>query len=330
MSSSATQTQTSNPGPNCPEAPQPQHLSNHPEALDAATSLLTGFTPQQLTSISKIVESKLKIALDKRLGPETSRAVAPAMATTLSGKRMSRIVSTSVKNAIVERPTSSATQEAAPVLTLSACEQETQPPPQPQSPPQSPQAQPTQPQSLESQQVHAHDFQSDDYEVKYRADYLRLPANAPRDHPHIVDIASVNDQVPQRGLGFADLVVTILFMYDSRVLNDFLDFNKHNFDFQRGNIRSGVIVPYIQRRIKFVTCGFLSDDGKAVNDSITYRIIHEGTGAWAPVSVQGPLCKTTIGARRIEEHVRSTFAKHVLQQKIWERKEDSKFIIKAR
>ena len=353
--STATQDSTS-PASRAETPPLSHPNSDDADTLDAAISLLTGFTSQQLASVSKMVESAVNTALDERFDTTTatatattsSRATAPAVVPSISGRRMSKIVSSAVKKALDERLGPSTTQSTASVVRHSTCNQEA-PQPDPARIASSPQAESTKAPLPRSPPIIIHDFQTDQHKIKYRTDYPRLPPNAPRDHPHIVDINSIDDQTPQRGLGFADVVVTVLYMYDPRVLNDFLDFNKHSFDFQRANTRSGPAAPYIQRRIKFVTvcvlcllvayavcadlqsqCGFLGEDGKTVSESFTYRVINEGTGAWAPVSVQGPLCKTLIGSKRVEGHVRTIFAKRVLEDKIWESKKDSKFIIKAR
>ncbi|KAL9098559.1 MAG: hypothetical protein Q9163_005804 [Psora crenata] len=306
------------------QPPPPEPDLEEKGASDAATSLLTGFTPQQLASISRIVDSAVKTALHERPGPANLQSAAHSVKATKPRRRVPNTASITA-TAPPKEGYGSASQLARPMERVVACNEDSHRSQQSQTRPPEMQSLP-----LASQQIQIHDFQSNCKELRYRSDFLRLPRNTPRDHPHIVDTTSIGDEFPQGEIGFADLVVTILFMHDPRLLNDFLDFNKHSFDFQRVSTRGGALVPYIERRIRFVTCGLLNTDGKTVKESITYRIMNEGTGAWAPISVQGPLCKTLIGPRRIEDHVRTTFAPSLLRDKIWERQEDSKFIIRAR
>ena len=220
-------------------------------ASDTITPLLTGFTSQQLDSISKIVESAVKTAIDDRLGPLTRQATASvAPAPSLTGRRISNIVASAVKHALDERLGSS--HQATP-LTIALPLHDPQVKPTDPAQTQSHGGQPVPSNLPDSSHTQSHDLQPNEREVSYRTIFPRLPAGAPHDHPHIVDIGSLSDDFSQRGLGFADLVVTILFVYEPRALTDFLDFSKSNFDFKRVHTESHAKIPCIERRVKFVT-----------------------------------------------------------------------------
>ena len=235
----------------------------HTEALDSAISLLTGFTSQQLASISKLIHFTVKTALEERLDLTAPCADPAAVTDSMPGRRIAKVVSSVVKNALDELHNSSMTDDAPLSMALVACDQDVEPTQSaqthlPQVPPSKSQAHSVSAESSQdvppdSQHIQIRDFQSNEHQVKYRTDYPRLLVNAPRDHPRIIDISSVSDEISQRGLGFADLVVTILFMYDPRLLSDFLDLSKSHFDFRRISTSQSILVPFIERRIKFVT-----------------------------------------------------------------------------
>ena len=86
-----------------------------------------------------------------------------------------------------------------------------------------------------------------------------LPTNTPLTNPHIVDIATVDEKLPQKGLGMGDLVVTILYKYDTQVLNKFLNLSKKAFLFRRQPSIVDAKTYFIERESKFVTVSsFLS------------------------------------------------------------------------
>ena len=89
--------------------------------------------------------------------------------------------------------------------------------------------------------------------VNYLGVCSNLPIDAPPNHPHIIDISSIDYSLPQRGLGFADVAVTVLYSYDLAVLISFLDLSKKRFDFRRKPSTSDGAIAYIERRVKFVT-----------------------------------------------------------------------------
>ena len=94
---------------------------------------------------------------------------------------------------------------------------------------------------------------SREHEISYLTTYPLLPADTPHAHPHIVDLTTVSETVTQNGLGFADLVATVLFNYDAAVLDGFLNLGKRRFEFKRKVRGTGNDFPFIERTLRFVT-----------------------------------------------------------------------------
>ena len=94
--------------------------------------------------------------------------------------------------------------------------------------------------------------------VEYLDVFLILPTDTPPNHPHIIDIHSLDYSVPQSGCGFADLAVTILYNHDPAVLTNFLDLRKKKFGFKRKPSADDGAIAYIERRVKFVTVRVLA------------------------------------------------------------------------
>lgn len=91
------------------------------------------------------------------------------------------------------------------------------------------------------------------HEVHYLSLHPHLPPSAPLSNPHIVDEATVSYTWAQTGLGFADLVVTILYKYDPHVLSLFLNAGKKHFEFRRRTPGLSTKMVFITREVKFVT-----------------------------------------------------------------------------
>ena len=69
--------------------------------------------------------------------------------------------------------------------------------------------------------------------VVYLDDFLLLPASAPFGHPHILDLESIYEHLMQNEPTIPDIVVTILFKYDSAALRGFLDLERSEVHFLR-------------------------------------------------------------------------------------------------
>ena len=167
--------------------------------------------------------------------------------------------------------------------------------------------------------------QQQELEKIYLTTHPSLPDNAPARHPHIIDGAKIS-WPPPHGIGFADMVVTVLHNNGPASLASFLDLQnpRFNFWYERGALKRF----YIERSKKFVTIGFVqAERKKKPEEGLTYRIVAEAEGAWEPLCAMGKVNGLFLGPREIDAYVRKVFVVRVMREMGWihEGRSGSKF-----
>jgi hypothetical protein len=65
---------------------------------------------------------------------------------------------------------------------------------------------------------------------------INLPADAPDNHPHLLDPNSVGDDLPPENLTTADAIATVLYKISPKMLSELLDLKIKRFKFVYGEI----------------------------------------------------------------------------------------------
>ena len=149
----------------------------------------------------------------------------------------------------------------------------------------------------------------------YLTTHPSLPANAPAGHPHIIDSPKVSSPLPH-GIGFADMVVTILHDHGLATLTSFLDLNNPKFKFwyTRGVLKRF----YIERNKRFVAIGFAqAGNKKKLEEGLTYRIREESEDAWEPLCALGKMNALLSGPREMDAYVRKVFVVRLMREIGW-------------
>ena len=149
----------------------------------------------------------------------------------------------------------------------------------------------------------------------YLATHPSLPATAPAGHPHILDSAKVS-WPPPHGIGFADMVVTVLHNHSPATLTSFLDLQSPKFSFwyTRGVLKRF----YIERSKSFVTIGLVqAGNKKKIEEGLTYRIREDSGGAWEPLCALGKMNGSFSGPREIDAYVRKVFVGRLMREMGW-------------
>lgn len=152
-------------------------------------------------------------------------------------------------------------------------------------------------------------------EKMYLAILPSLPANAPAKHPQIIDSAKISSP-PPHGIGFADMLVTILHNHGPATLTSFLDLQNPKFKFwyTRGVLKRF----YIERNKRFVTIGFVQAGlKKKLEEGLTYRIREESEGAWEPLCAMGKMNGLLSGPREMDAYVRKVFVVRLMREMEW-------------
>ncbi|KAL8687365.1 MAG: hypothetical protein Q9218_006441 [Villophora microphyllina] len=131
------------------------------------------------------------------------------------------------------------------------------------------------------------DAADDNHQIIYLNDYPSLRADAPNDHPHLVDPASLDDdgaEEPLTSMTIPDLVVTVLLHYPPAALKVSLDPGRAEVYFLRK--AKFYLDSCISRKGKIVKIGYLNEKETGGWDHLfTYRIDGISMGKWSPVSM---------------------------------------------
>ncbi|MDI1493539.1 MAG: hypothetical protein OHK93_005329 [Ramalina farinacea] len=160
-----------------------------------------------------------------------------------------------------------------------------------------------------------HQLEQKGLEKMYLTTHPSLPADAPAKHPHIIDNAKISSP-PPHGIGFTDMVVTILYNHGPATLKSFLDLQNPRFKFwyTRGVLKRF----YIERSQRFVTIGFVqAGNKKKLGEGLTYRVREEVEGAWEPLCAMGKMSGLLSGPREMDAYVRKVFVVRLMRELGW-------------
>ncbi len=90
--------------------------------------------------------------------------------------------------------------------------------------------------------------------IKYLGDYPELPIDAPIGYPHILDLASMDEEFhAMQDISIADVVVTVLFKVMPAALTSFLDLDRPYFHYILSSYKNVYLAFCIKREGRTVT-----------------------------------------------------------------------------